>query len=387
LHEEAGVRRAATPGGAKMTLIDRRRFLSGAAMTIVAAQFGMIGCARDQSSEDAQGPLMSQAIHPAAAPLTEMPSLNSATEWINSQPLTAADLRGKVVLIDFWTYTCINWLRQLPYVHAWAEKYKDQGLVVIGVHTPEFAFEQNVDNVRQAAKDMRVDYPAAIDNDRAIWRAFENQYWPALYFVDAQGHIRHHHFGEGEYEQSEMIIQQLLAEAGNGGIGDELVSVDARGAEAGADWANLKSPENYVGYERTENFASPGGALLDERHVYGAPAQLRLNSWALSGDWTVEKQATVLNEANGGIAYRFHARDLHLVMGPAARGTSARFRVLIDGQPPGSAHGIDVDDQGNGTATEQRMYQLIRQPKPIADRQFAIAFLDSEVEAFAFTVG
>lgn len=212
-------------------------------------------------------------------------------------------------------------------------------------------------------------------------------YWPALYFVDAQGHIRHHQFGEGEYEQSEMIIQQLLAEAGIDGIGHELVSVDARGAEAAADWGSLKSPENYVGYERTENFASPGGAVLDKRRVYAVPARLRLNHWALSGDWTVKKQATVLNRANGRIAYRFHARDLHLVMGPAARGTSVRFRVLIDRQPPGAAHGIDVDDQGNGTVTEQRLYQLIRQPQPIADRQFEIEFLDSGVEAFVFTFG
>jgi thiol-disulfide isomerase/thioredoxin len=371
-----------------MTLIDRRRFLGGAAMTILAAQLGMIGCAREQSSEETRGPLTSQAIHPAAAPLTEMPSLDSATEWLNSQPLTPADLRGKAVLIDFWTYTCINWLRQLPYVRAWADKYKDQGLVVIGVHTPEFAFEQNVDSVRRAATDMRVDYPVAIDSDYTIWRAFDNKYWPALYFVDAQGHIRHHHFGEGEYEQSEMIIQQLLAEAGNSDIGDELVSVDARGVEAAADWASLRSPENYVGYERTENFSSPGGALLDEPRVYDAPERLRLNQWALSGDWTVENQAIVLNEANGRIACRFHARDLHLVMGPAARGTSSvRFRVHIDGEPPGAARGIDVDDGGNGQASEQRLYQLIRQPKPIADRQFEIEFLDSGVEAYAFTFG
>jgi len=331
-----------------------------------------------------------QQMTPAAVQLPiegELPSLGSATEWLNSQPLTAAGLRGKVVLIEFWTYTCINWLRSLPYVRAWAETYKDQGLVVIGVHAPEFAFEQHVDNVRRAAKDMRVDYPIAIDNDHAIWRAFKNKYWPALYFVDGQGHIRHHQFGEGEYEQSERIIQQLLAEAGIGGIRHDLVSVDARGAEAAADWGSLKSPENYVGYERTENFASPGGAVLDKRRVYAAPARLRLNHWALSGDWTVEKQATVLNKANGRIAYRFHARDLHLVMGPAVRGTSVRFRVLIDGQPPGAAHGIDVDDQGNGTVTEQRLYQLIRQPKPIADRQFEIEFLDSGVEAFAFTFG
>jgi Thioredoxin like C-terminal domain len=221
----------------------------------------------------------------------------------------------------------------------------------------------------------------------SIWRALKNEYWPALYFVDAQGRIRHHHFGEGEYEQSERIIQQLLAEAGIGGIDNKLVSVDARGAEAAADWVNLKSPENYVGYERTENFASPGGAVLDKRRIYAAPARLRVNHWALSGDWTVEKQATVLNKANGRIAYRFHARDLHLVMGPAVRGTSVRFRVLIDGQPPRAAHGIDVDDQGSGTVTEQRMYQLIRQPKPVADRQFEIEFVSPGVEVFAFTFG
>jgi thiol-disulfide isomerase/thioredoxin len=358
-----------------MTL-NRHQFLGLGAMTIVAAQLGMIGCANEQSSKAIQLRIEG-----------ELPSLDSATEWINSQPLTAAGLRGKVVLIDFWTYSCINWLRSLPYVRAWAEKYKDQGLVVIGVHTPEFEFETNVDNVRQAAKDMRIDYPIAIDTDYAIWSAFNNQYWPALYFVDAQGHIRHHQFGEGEYEQSEMIIQQLLAEAGNGGIGHGLVSVDARDAEAAADWDSLKSPENYVGYERTENFASPGGAVLDKRGVYAAPAQLKLDHWALSGDWTVGTQATVLNKANGRIAYRFHARDLHLILGPAARGTAVRFSVLIDGQPPGAAHGIDVDDQGNGTVTEPRLYQLIRQPKPITDRLFEIEFLDSGVEAYAFTFG
>jgi thiol-disulfide isomerase/thioredoxin len=356
---------------------DRRRFLATAAMTVAAAQLGMIGSANAQSSKT----------KPHLPIEGELPSLGSATEWLNSPPLTAAGLRGKVVLIEFWTYTCINWLRSLPYVRAWAEKYKDQGLVVIGVHAPEFAFEKNLDNVRRAAKDMRVGYPIAIDNDHAIWRAFKNEYWPALYFVDARGHIRHHHFGEGEYEQSEMIIQRLLTEAGISGIAPELVSIDARGAEAAADWGNLKSPENYLGYERTENFASPGGAVLGTRRVYAVPARLRLNHWALSGDWTMEKPATVLNKANGRIAYRFHARDLHLVMGPAARGTSVRFRVLIDGRPPAAAHGIDVDDQGNGTVTDQRLYQLIRQPKPIADRQFEIEFLDPGVEAFAFTFG
>ncbi len=316
-----------------------------------------------------------------------LPSLDGANEWLNSPPLTAAGLRGKVVVVDFWTYTCINWLRTLPYVRAWAEKYKDQGLVMIGVHTPEFDIEKNVDNVRQALKDRRIDYPVAIDNKYAIWNAFNNHYWPALYFIDAQGHIRHHQFGEGGYERSEMVIQQLLAEAGVGGIDQELVSVDPQGAEVAADWNSLQSPETYAGYERTENFASPGDIVLDVPHVYAAPARLGLNEWSLSGDWTVGRQATRLNKANGRIAYCFHARDLHLVMGPAAQGTSVRFRVLIDGQPPEAAHGIDVDDQGNGTAAEQRLYQLIRQPKPIVDRQFEIAFLDPGVEAFAFTFG
>jgi thiol-disulfide isomerase/thioredoxin len=272
-----------------------------------------------------------------------LPSLGNATEWLNTPPLTAAGLRGKVVLVDFWTYSCINWRRTLPYLRAWAEKYKDQGLVVIGVHSPEFAFEKTVDNVRWAANDMRIDYPIAVDSDHVIWRAFNNEYWPALYFVDARGNIRHHQFGEGEYQESEIVIQQLLTEEGLVGVSHELVSVNARGAEAPADWESLKSSENYVGYERTEDFASPGGAVLDKRRVYAFPALLRLNYWALSGDWTVEKQSTVLNAPNGKIAYRFHARDLHLVMGPAAPGTSVRFRVFIDGQPPGAAHGIDVD--------------------------------------------
>jgi thiol-disulfide isomerase/thioredoxin len=310
-----------------------------------------------------------------------------ADEWLNSPPLTASALRGKVVLIDFWTYTCINWLRTLPYVRAWDEKYRNQGLVVIGVHAPEFAFEKNINNVRWAVREMRVDYPVAVDNEHVIWRAFKNQYWPALYFIDSQGRVRHHHFGEGAYEQSEMIIQRLLNEAGVGGIGDDLVSVDARGLEAAADWGSLKSPENYVGYERTQNFASPGGAVLDKPRMYEQPAQLRLNEWALSGDWTVTNQAAVLNKPNGSIRYRFHARDLHLVMGPAAPGTSVRFRVLIDGRPPGAAHGGDVDEQGNSTVTEQRLYQLIRQPKPISDRQFEIEFMGSGAEIFAFTFG
>jgi thiol-disulfide isomerase/thioredoxin len=317
----------------------------------------------------------------------ELPSLAGATGWLNSAPLTPRDLRGKVVLVDFWTYTCINWLRTLPYVRAWAERYKQHGLVVIGVHTPEFDFEHDLDNVRRAAKDLRVDYPIAIDNDYAIWDAFDNRYWPALYFVDAHGHIRHHRFGEGDYEQSEMILQRLLTAAGIGGISHDLVSVDPGGVEAAADWDSLWSPENYLGYARTENFASSNGAVLDTPHTYAAPARLRLNQWALAGNWTVQRQATVLNQAGGRIAYRFHARDLHLVMAPAAPGTSVRFRVHLDGQPPGAAHGTDVDGQGNGTVTQPRLYQLVRQPGPVTERTFEVIFLDPGVQAYAFTFG
>jgi len=325
---------------------------------------------------------------PARLPVEgEFPSLGGATAWLNSPPLTPEGLRGKVVLVDIWTYTCINWLRTLPYVRAWAAKYKDQGLVVIGVHSPEFPFEKDRENVRRSAKAMMVDYPIAVDSDHAVWRAFNNEYWPALYLVDAKGKIRYHQFGEGEYERTEKVIQQLLAEAGAGGAGRGLTPVDAHGPEVAADWRDLKSGENYVGYERTENFASPGGAPSGRRRVYAAPAALRLNQWALVGDWTVERGAVALNKAPGRIAYRFHARDLHLVMGPAPRGTPVRFTVLVDGHPPGAGHGVDVDAQGNGTATEQRLYQLIRQPKPIADREFEIEFLDPGVEAFVFTFG
>jgi thiol-disulfide isomerase/thioredoxin len=335
-----------------------------------ASEFGAFGSADAQPSID-----------------SELSALGGATGWLNSQPLTAASLRGKVVLIDFWTYTCINWLRTLPYIRAWAEKYKDQGLVVIGVHTPEFAIEYNIENVRQAAKDMRVGYPIALDNEYAIWNGFSNHYWPALYLFDADGQLRHHHFGEGDYGRSEIMIQQVLAETASGRFSDELVSVDAQGLEVAADWGNLETSETYLGFERTEHFASPGGAIVGDRHIYTVPARLRHNHWALAGDWTVEKQSIVLNAANGRIAYRFHARDLHLVMGPSARGASVRFRVLIDGKPPSAAHGIDVDDQGNGTASDQRLYQLIRQQEPIIDRQFEIEFLDAGVEAFAFTFG
>jgi thiol-disulfide isomerase/thioredoxin len=318
---------------------------------------------------------------------SELASLERADEWLNSPPLTLSALRGKVVLIDFWTYTCINWRRTLPYVRAWAEKYKDQGLVVVGVHAPEFSFEKNLNNVRWAVRDMRIGYPVAVDSEHVIWRAFGNNYWPALYFIDAQGRVRHHYFGEGDYEKSEMILQSLLAEARKGGLAREPVSVHPQGLEVAADWRNLRSPENYVGYDQAQNFASPGGANLGKPQVYEVPARLQLNEWALSGDWTVRREGGALNSPDGRIAYRFHARDLNLVMGPPAPGTSVKFRVLLDGQLPGAAHGTDVDEQGNGTVTEQRLYQLIRQPAPIADRQFEIEFLGPGVEAFAFTFG
>ena len=329
-------------------------------------------------------------LHLASAGLPaegSLPSFGGATGWLNSLPLTPDGLRGKVVVIDFWTYTCINWLRQLPYVRAWARKYAGHGLVMIGVHTPEFGFEHNQDNVRRAVNDMQVDYPVAIDSQYEVWRAFDNRYWPALYFADAQGQVRHHHFGEGEYQQSEMIIQQLLADAGSGGVGEDLVSPGAGGIEAAADWDSLRTPETYTGYERTENFVSAGGVVPGRAHVYSAPASLRLNHWALSGEWTMGAEACALNTADGQVACRFHARDLHMVMGPSAAGAPVRFRVLLDGQPPGTAQGADVDAQGLGTATEHRLYQLIRQPAPVTERTFQITFLDPGIEAYAFTFG
>jgi thiol-disulfide isomerase/thioredoxin len=334
--------------------------------------------------------LGAEAKSQAASPLPiegELPSFSGAVEWLNSPPLTAADLRGKVVVVEFWTYSCINWLRTMPYVRAWAEKYKAQGLVVIGVHTPEFDFEKDVANVRRAAKDMKVDFPIAIDSDHVVWRAFDNEYWPALHFIDAKGHIRHHHFGEGDYDGSERVIQQLLAESGASALGRDLVAVDGKGVEAAPDWDSLRSGENYMGVGRTLSFASPGGGVLDKPHVYAAPARLGLNEWALSGDWTMGREVALLNQPHGRIVYRFHARDLHLVMGPATPGAAVRFRVLVDGKPPGADHGFDVDDQGVGTATEQRLYQLIRQRKPIRDRQFEIELLDPGVGAFSFTFG
>ena len=316
-----------------------------------------------------------------------LPGFDGATGWLNSPPLTVEDLRGKVVLVDFWTYTCINWLRTLAYIRAWSEKYRDRGLVVVGVHTPEFPFEQDIDNVRQAAAKMRVWYPIALDSDYAVWRAFSNRYWPAVYIADAQGRIRHHQFGEGGYDDCERGIQQLLREAGAEGIGDDEVSLTPDGFEAQADWTNLRSPETYLGYAQGQNFASPGGAEIGVPSTYMAPEMLMLNQWALSGDWTVESRASMLNQADGRIAFRFHARDVHLVLRARDAGTSVPFRVLVDGEPPGDAHGIDVDEAGNGTLVEPRLYQLVREHGAIIDRTFEIAFLAAGVEADVFTFG
>ena len=315
----------------------------------------------------------------------DAPSLSGAVQWLNSPPLTTEALKGKVVLVDFWTYSCINCLRAIPYVRAWAEKYRDQGLVVIGVHAPEFAFEKNVDNVRKAVSDLKIDYPVAIDNDYAIWRAFQNQYWPAHYFIDAQGRIRHHHFGEGDYDGSERVIQQLLAEAGKSASAG-LVTVNASGVEAASDMKDVQSPETYVGYLRSENFVSNGGAVPDARHLYELQAP-RLNEWGVSGDWTIGGESAVLNEKGGSIAYRFHARDLHLVLGPGPSGAPVHFRVTIDGKAPGEGHGADTDAEGLGVVTQQRLYQLVRQTGEVGDHTFKIEFLDPGVQAFAFTFG
>ncbi|MBU4238176.1 MAG: cytochrome c biogenesis protein DipZ [Alphaproteobacteria bacterium] len=316
----------------------------------------------------------------------QLPAFTGATTWINSPPLTPQQLRGKVVVVDFWTYSCINCLRALPYVRAWAEKYKDQGLVVIGVHTPEFAFEKSEANVRDAVRRLGVDYPVAMDNDFAIWRAFKNQYWPAHYFIDAQGRIRHHHFGEGDYEGSERVIQQLLKEAGAADVAADVVRVQAQGAEAAADMNQLGSPETYVGYARAENFRSPGGLARDVAKAYVA-SPLHLNDWSLVGRWRVTREHAELAASGGRLSFRFKARDLHLVMGPGSNGAMPRFRVLIDGQAPGADAGSDIDAQGVGRIDQQRLYQLIRQSGAVRERTFEIEFLDPGVQVFAFTFG
>ncbi len=336
------------------------------------------------------GGAMAMTAKPAAEQLPvegHVPSLDGAVQWLNSEPLTAAGLKGKVVLVDFWTYSCINCLRAIPYVEAWAQKYKDQGLVVIGVHAPEFAFEKNVDNVKKAIGDLGITYPVAIDNNYAIWRAFDNEYWPAHYFIDAQGQVRHHHFGEGDYDQSERVIQQLLAEAGKAHVSSDIVNVKATGAEAAAsDEADVQSPETYVGYLRSQNFVDDAGTVNDAAHDYVA-ATPKLNEWGLSGNWTVGGQEATSNGADASLYYHFHARDLHLVLGPAADGKPIRFQITVDGKPPGDSHGVDTDANGNGVVTGQRLYQLVRTSGVVADHTFEIKFLDPGAQAYAFTFG
>jgi thiol-disulfide isomerase/thioredoxin len=315
------------------------------------------------------------------------PSLSGATGWLNSQPLNLKDLHGKVVLIDFWTFTCINWRRTLPYIRQWASKYKDQGLVVIGVHTPEFSFEYKLDNVRQSIKGMNIDYPIAVDNNYEIWRSFQNEYWPALYLIDASGKLRYQKFGEGDYAESELKIQELLTEALAKNVPDQPVAIHPDGFEAAADWENLRSPENFLGYDRTQGFVSPGGITPDKQVQYKVPSRLKLNQWALSGEWIMGKENVRLSQGQGRLIYCFHARDLNIIMGPVKAGTLIKFRVLIDGNPPGPVHGLDVDSNGNGIVTEQRMYQIIRQAGSIKDRIFQIEFSDPEVEVYDFTFG
>jgi cytochrome c biogenesis protein CcdA/thiol-disulfide isomerase/thioredoxin len=350
------------------------------------------------SNPGSNGTIVRAADQVQALPVEgQLPSLSGAVQWLNSPPLTAEGLRGKVVVVDFWTYSCINCLRALPYVQAWAQKYRDQGLVVIGVHAPEFAFERNADNVKKAVHDLGIDYPVAIDNNYAIWRAFGNQYWPAHYFIDAQGRIRYHHFGEGEYAQSEQVIQQLLKEAGHSGVATATPGVTtvanadadavALGVKMSADNADMLSPETYIGYERADNFSSAGGESADKPRTYAAPARLSLNDWGLAGNWKVGAEHATLGAADGRIVYRFHARDLHLVLGPSADGKPVRFRVSIDGAAPGKDHGTDVAADGTGTVTEQRLYQLVRQTGDVRDHTFAIEFLDPGVEAYSFTFG
>ena len=315
-----------------------------------------------------------------------LPSFEGALEWLNSERLTAAELRGKVVLVQFWTYTCINWLRTLPYVRAWDEKYREQGLVVIGVHTPEFGVEHDVDNIRRALSAMQIPYPVAVDSDYAVWDAFDNRYWPAAYYADAEGSIRSHQFGEGRYDEQERVIQQLLLESGRSEVDHGLVTVVGRDAEAPADWSTLESGETYLGFARGAGFGSPERPEDDSARGYTIPASLELGRWALGGDWTIGREAAHSNEPGGSIAMRFHARDLHLVMGTTGPSPTG-FQVRIDGGAPGEAHGVDIDAAGNGRIAEPRLYQLVRQQGRIEDRTFEITFLDPGAEAFVFTFG
>ncbi|HXN98669.1 MAG TPA: cytochrome c biogenesis protein DipZ [Candidatus Acidoferrales bacterium] len=332
-------------------------------------------------------PVRAAAAPPVLPDEGPMPDLGGAVGWINSPPLNGKSLRGKVVVIDFWTYSCINCLRALPYVEGWAAKYKDAGLVVIGVHTPEFAFEKERSNVEKAVRDLKITYPVAIDSDYKIWEAFNNQYWPAHYFIDGKGRIRAHHFGEGNYDESERVIQELLKENGASSVSGEVLNVTASGAEAASDARNVGSPETYVGYKRSANFASVEPIAKDSRKTYSPQPRLSLNQWALGGSWKLGPESAVLESVPGKIVFRFHARDLHLVLGPTKNGKPIRFVVKLDGTAPGDDHGADTDASGAGTVQSNRLYQLIRQKGAVEDRTFEIDFLDPGVEAFAFTFG
>jgi len=329
---------------------------------------------------------LGSALRPALADEGRVPELAGALGWLNSDPLTGKSLRGKVVLVDFWTYTCINSLRPLPYIRAWADKYKDAGLVVIGVHTPEFSFEKERANVQDAVRMLKVGYPVAIDSDYRIWEAFGNQYWPALYFIDARGHIRHHYFGEGQYAEAERVLQQLLKESGASGLDDSVVRVAGQGIEAPPSGTE-QTPETYVGYRRGESYASPERQARDAVRTYSLPEPLRLNQWGLSGSWNIGSESAVLEAAGGRIAFRFHSRDLHFVLAPGMDGRPVRFKVTLDGAEPGDAHGVDSAPDGSGEVREPRLYQLVRQPGRITDRTFEIEFLDPGARAVVFTFG
>ena len=364
-------------GGIELALVGKLSGMSASGKGTMMAQIPAMGGAM-KVADKAPGTLPVEG---------QLPPLNGAVQWLNSPPLDAQALKGKVVLVDFWTYSCINCLRTLPYVKGWAEKYRDQGLVVIGVHAPEFAFERDVGNVTKAMKELGINYPVAIDNDYKIWRAFNNEYWPAHYFADAQGRIRYHHFGEGDYAESERVIQQLLREAGAKTVADGLINADGKGVQQAPDMNQVLSPETYVGYQRAEHFVAQSGLVPDKVATYNPPANLTLNDWSLGGQWVVGAERATASAPASRIVYRFHARDLHLVLGPGAEGKPVRFKVSIDGQAPGDAHGMDVAADGSGRVTEQRLYQLVRQTDAVRDRTFTIEFLDPGVAAYAFTFG
>jgi thiol-disulfide isomerase/thioredoxin len=369
------------------TIFDLRFDLRNRKLSLLAMAAVLCCAAAFQPMAEAQLSSEAQA-HQITGNDFPLDGLSGATGWINSRPLTAKQLKGKVVLVDFWTYSCINCLRALPYIRAWADKYKDSGLVVIGVHTPEFGFEKELDKVQKAIQKYGITYPVALDSNQAIWDSFHNQYWPAHYFLDINGHVRHEHFGEGEYDKSEQWIQELLRErkAANPMPGGT-VTVQAQGAEAAADMSDVKSPETYIGYDRADKFASAGGIKNNAEKLYTAPTHLGLNNWGLDGKWVDHAQVAVLKSPGGKIVFRFHARDLHLVLGASEDGKPIHFRVTIDGQVPGENHGVDTDAQGNGVVTDHRLYQLVRQKGSIVDHTFEIEFLDPGVQAFSFTFG